>query len=221
MKKILLCLFCMLFFGNTNAQTKVVDFCSAMTYAPIGKKTLIMNVIYDRSNFGALQERFVKSKKPAKSIRRNYALMGDLIDSLKLIDYKMDTVYVLSTYYVPSGNLSYIYKTQKDTFYLVKDEQKKYSIHYVDMNKDYTAWQEDQKMSDSILYKVIFSWNIEELIQRIKLIGGISGSEYHMSATRIILKNNQITSKEVVYFKPSVRWYPGNTPYEDIIPPTS
>ena len=33
------------------------------------------------------------------------------------------------------------------------------------------------------------------------------GSEYFMSATRIILKDNQVEKKDIVYFKPTLRWY--------------
>lgn len=61
--------------------------------------------------------------------------------------------------------------------------------------------------SDSIFYNTIYSWDIDKLLQMIKVSGGLEGAEYFMSATRIIIQDNKVVKKDIVNFKPSLRWH--------------
>lgn len=46
------------------------------------------------------------------------------------------------------------------------------------------------------------------LIQFItKSAGKILGSDHYLSATRIILNDNQAVKKEVINFEPAIRWH--------------
>lgn len=208
MKTILLSLCCLLVSFNIQAQSNVVDFTSAMTSKPNGKKILVMDVIYDNGNFESIQEKVVRCKKSNQKFNNKWDKIGAVIDGLGLIDYKNDTIYILSTYYIPDTSTSYIFNTRRETFYLVKNSSGEYEIRYMD---DYYAELPfDIKESDSLLYSVIFSWDIEMLIQLIKSSGGLSGNEYSASATRIILKDNQVSKKDMINFKPAIRWHLDN-----------
>ena len=200
----LILLFCwMIFIENAHTQTKIVDFSSAITSTPLEKKTLVMDVVYNSGEFNTVKKRFVKSKKTSKDIKSEYSLMGKIIDSLGLIDYKTDTIYILSTYYFNSL-VSEIFKTSKDTFNIIKNIQGEYSIQALE--DYYINISEDEKNSDFVLYETIFSWNIDLLIRLIKSSGGPLGSEYFMSATRIILKDNQVLKKDIINFEPTLHW---------------
>ena len=74
------------------------------------------------------------------------------------------------------------------------------------MEDYYINISEDEKNSDFVLYETIFSWNIDLLIRLIKSSGGPLGSEYFMSATRIILKDNQVLKKDIINFEPTLHW---------------
>ena len=200
----LILLFCwMIFIENAHTQTKIVDFSSAITSTPLEKKTLVMDVVYNNGEFNTVKKRFVKSKKTSKDIKSEYSLMGKIIDSLGLIDYKTDTIYILSTYYFNSL-VSEIFKTSKDTFNIIKNIQGEYSIQALE--DYYINISEDEKNSDFVLYETIFSWNIDLLIRLIKSSGEPLGSEYFMSATRIILKDNQVLKKDIINFEPTLHW---------------
>lgn len=162
-----------------------------------------MDVVYNNGEFNTVKKRFVKSKKTSKDIKSEYSLMGKIIDSLGLIDYKTDTIYILSTYYFNSL-VSEIFKTSKDTFNIIKNIQGEYSIQALE--DYYINISEDEKNSDFVLYETIFSWNIDLLIRLIKSSGGPLGSEYFMSATRIILKDNQVLKKDIINFEPTLHW---------------
>ena len=190
----LILLFCwMIFIENAHTQTKIVDFSSAITSTPLE----------NNGEFNTVKKRFVKSKKTSKDIKSEYSLMGKIIDSLGLIDYKTDTIYILSTYYFNSL-VSEIFKTSKDTFNIIKNIQGEYSIQALE--DYYINISEDEKNSDFVLYETIFSWNIDLLIRLIKSSGGPLGSEYFMSATRIILKDNQVLKKDIINFEPTLHW---------------
>lgn len=64
--------------------------------------------------------------------------MGHIIDSLKLIDYKADTLYVLSQYYIPGGTVSELLKVgaRNDPFYFVKDTSGEYVMKSSDIRND-------------------------------------------------------------------------------------
>lgn len=206
MKKIVFLSIGLLLCGGLYAQHKVNDFYSVITTVPEGKKTLVMDVIYNNDGtFNGVQERLVESRKPPRSVRNEYNFKGVLIDSLKLIDYKLDTIYILSEYYLPGGSVSEMFKTKKDTFYFAKNELGEYSIR--NMEDYYSGLPEDIKTSDSLLYKAIFNWDMDMLIQLIKSTGGMLGSEYFMSATRIILRDNQVVKKDIINFEPAIRWH--------------
>ena len=143
----LILLFCwMIFIENAHTQTKIVDFSSAITSTPLEKKTLVMDVVYNNGEFNTVKKRFVKSKKTSKDIKSEYSLMGKIIDSLGLIDYKTDTIYILSTYYFNSL-VSEIFKTSKDTFNIIKNIQGEYSIQALE--DYYINISEDEKNSDT------------------------------------------------------------------------
>ena len=75
------------------------------------------------------------------------------------------------------------------------------------MEDSYANISEDERESDFLLYETIFTWDIDLLIRLIQSSGGYMGSEYSISATRIIIEDNQIQKKDIVNFKPALRWY--------------
>lgn len=75
------------------------------------------------------------------------------------------------------------------------------------MADSYVNLPEDEKESDFLLYKVIFAWDIDLLIRLIQSSGGYTGDEYVMSATRIVIKDYQVFKKDIINFKPAIRWH--------------
>lgn len=184
------------------AQLKVVDFLSATTSDPIDKRITITNVIYQNGKFNSIQNQQIKSSRAKPhSINDKMRL---LVDESQIIDYKLDTIYLLSTTYVPTSSVSMTIKTTKGTFVIAQNTKGDYTIYPL---KDFYAnLSEDERLSDFLLYEAIFSWDIDELTQLIKSSGGLLGSEYSMTATRIILKDNQIFKKDIINFEPALRW---------------
>lgn len=202
MKHILLVLFCLASFLSACAQPKIVDFFSAMTSAPVDKKIYITDIIYQDGKFNTIQERIVKSHKLKRDNKDEE--MATVIDKSQLIDYKSDTLYVLNTYYIPSASVSTIIKTRKGAFDLAYNANGGYDLR--SLKDSYINMPKDEKDSDFLLYETIFTWNINLLIQLIQSSGGQMVSEYSISATRIILMNNQILKKDIVNFEPALRW---------------
>ena len=203
MKPIFFALFCIVSFVGACAQSKVVDFLSATVSVPIDGKISVTDVIYRDSKFDTIQERIAKEDEfKGKNINEK---MGSIIDEMQLINYKSDTLYILSTYYLPDGSVSTIIKTNKGAFDLIYNADGECSLRSLECS--YANIPKDEKESDFLLYKTIFMWDIDLLIRLIKSSGGYLGSEYWMSATRVILKDNQIAKKDIVNFKPTVRWH--------------
>ena len=208
MKTFLLSFFCILLVGSSYAQRNANAFSSIMTSAPVEGKTLVTDVTYKDGAFNGVEKRLIKHKKSLRSTRNDYVLMGHIIDSLKLIDYKADTLYVLCQYYIPGGTVSELFKVgaRNDPFYFVKDTSGEYVMKSSDIRND---GHTDPSVieSDSIFYNTIYSWDIDKLLQMIKVSGGLEGAEYFMSATRIIIQDNKVVKKDIVNFKPSLRWH--------------
>lgn len=202
---ILLSICWLVFCGNVCAQSKAIDFYAVMTTIPVGKNTTVTEIVNNDSQIETTQKRLVYSKKYKRQIKPQLDLMGEAIDSLQLINYKSDTIYVLSTLYLPAGTSSMTIKTQKETFNVVQDRAGAYFIQY--LYDSYANIPEDIRVSDSLLYKAIFTWDVDLLIRLIKSSGEVLGSEYFMSATRIILNDNQVVKKDVLNFKPALRWH--------------
>ena len=210
MKQTILLILSMVFFGNLYAQSGIVDFSSAMISHPIEKKTFVMNVIYNEDGkFSDVEREWIKNRKPTKNAKNNYAAIGKIIDSLELVDYKSDTVYVLSTYDISRGNISSIYNTSKGTFFFIKNDQKNPIIQHMNeeyYDRYYDKYSEDLKVSDFLLYKTIFAGDIDKLIRLIKSSEGNLGDNYFMSANQIILKDNQVLKKNTIYFDDMMHW---------------
>lgn len=200
MKHIILFIGCMILFENVIAQSKIDDFYLAMTSAPVGREIIVMDVLYTNGEFSSIKNKVVKNMKPLKNIKSEYDLINQEIDSLKLINYKNDTLYVLSTHYIPAASTSMTIKTQEGIFDIVKNASGKYRIQPIGGNYS------DLSNNDSLLYKVIFSWDIDMLIQLIKSSGGELGGEYFISAEQIIIKDNRIFSKKIINFEPALIW---------------
>ncbi len=64
-----------------------------------------------------------------------------------------------------------------------------------------------QRDSDALLYDVVFSGDIDKLIQLIKSSGVNMTNEGYMSATRIIIQNHKVVSKDVLYFEEPPYWH--------------
>lgn len=203
MKYILLALFCIASFVSACAQSKIANFLSATVSAPIDEKISVTDVIYRDGKFDTIQKRIVKKDK-LKQNNKNEEI-GTVIDKAQLINYKSDTLYILSTYYLPDAYASTTIKTNKGAFDLIYNVDGGYSLHSLECS--YTNIPKDEKESDFLLYETIFTWNIDLLIRLIKSSGGLSGSEYFMSATRIILKDNQVLKKDIITFEPALRWH--------------
>lgn len=203
MKCTFLTLFCIAFFVTACAQSKIVDFLSATVSAPIDEKISVTDVIYRDGKFDAIQKEIVK-KNEFKQNNKNEEI-GTVIDEAQLINYKSDTLYILSTYYLPDASVSTTIKTRKGAFDLIYNSVGGYSLRSLECT--YTNIPKEEKESDFLLYETIFTWNIDLLIRLIKSSGGLSGSEYFISATRIILKDNQVSKKDIITFKPALRWH--------------
>lgn len=203
MKYIFLSLFCIASFVSACAQSKIVDFISATVSTPVDKKIHITDVIYRDGKFDVIQERIVRSRKFKRD--NNNEKIGNAIDEAQLIDYKSDTLYVLSICHEPSASVSTTIKTRKGAFDLIHNVDGGYSLR--SLEDSYANISEDERESDFFLYKTIFTWDIDLLIRLIQSSGGYMGSEYSISATRIIIVDNQIQKKDIVNFKPALRWH--------------
>lgn len=203
MKPIFFALFCIVPFVSVCAQSKVVDFLSATASVPVDEKISVTDVIYQDGKFDTLQKRIVTNNKLKRNNKN--AEMEAVIDEAQLINYKSDTLYILSTYYIPAASVSTTIKTGKGTFDLICNANGGYSIRSLECS--YANIPKEEKESDFLLYKTIFTWNIDLLIRLIKSSGGLLGSENVMSATRIILKDNQVLKKDIINFEPALRWH--------------
>jgi len=171
----------------------------------VDRKVCILDITYQNGKFDTIKKRVVKSRKLNKRyIKNDNDTIGHLINAAQLIDYKSDTLYVLSTYYMPTTSVSMTIKTRKESFNIVHNEDGVYSIR--SLAESYTHTSEDTKESDELLYRAIFNWDVDLLIRLIKASGSLLGSEYFMSATRIILKDNQVLKKDIINFEPALRW---------------
>ena len=126
MKHIFFALFCIVSFVSVCAQSKVVDFLSATSSTPIDEKTSITDVIYRDGKFDTLQKRVVKNNKLKRNNKNEE--MGTVIDEAQLVNYKSDTLYVLSTYYLPASSVSSIIKTGNGPFDLLNNVDGSYSL---------------------------------------------------------------------------------------------
>lgn len=199
----LLLLFCIVFPLGACAQLKVVDFHSAMVSVPVDNKTSITDVIYREGKFDTIQEHTVKGRKFKYDNRND--VIGTIIDDAQLVNYKSDTLYVLSTHYIPDTSVTTIIKTRMGTFDFIYNADGGYSL--CSLENSYANIPEYEKISDFLLYEAIFTWNINLLVKLIRSSGDPLGSEYFISATRIILKENQVLKKDIINFEPALRWH--------------
>jgi hypothetical protein len=192
---------------SAYSQQTVTDFASAMTSAPVGKKSHVTDVVYDNDVYNGMEKRTVKWRRPDKSTRDRYAAMGRILDSLKLIDYKKDTIYIYSAGYLPDmGSVSEVFKSKNSRFFFHKDSAGKYSIRFYDGEYDDSA---DPRMiaSDRLFFNTIFSWDIDKFIDLIKASGGYEASDWYYYATRIILQDNRVRKKDVIHFRQVMFWH--------------
>ncbi len=205
MKYLLSIIICVLSIWGTCTHSRVVDFSSAMTANTVDGKVCVLDITYRNCKFDTIKKRVVKSRKKNKRhIKIDNDTISLLIDVAHLIDYKSDTLYVLSTYYMPTTSVSIAIKTRKGSFSVAHNENGVYSIQ--SLAELYTNTSNDIKQSDELLYRAIFNWNVEMLITLIKASGSLSSSEYYMSATRVVIKDNQVIKKDIINFEPALRW---------------
>lgn len=69
--------------------------------------------------------------------------MGAVIDEAQLINYKSDTLYLLSNYYVPDASVSITIKTKKGVFDLIHNVDGDYSLR--SLEDSYANIPEDEK----------------------------------------------------------------------------
>lgn len=189
------------FFISGCAQLKVVDYISTITSNPIERKISITDLTYREDKFNK-QKRHIKNFKV--KLRNIHNDLGRVIDDAKLINYKSDTVYLLSTYYIPDGSTDITIKTNKGAFDIIYNKNTGYSLRH--LKDSYINTPEEVRVSDFLLYEAIFTWNIDKLIKLIESSGSPSSSAYSTTATRIILKDNQVIEKDIINFLPAVRW---------------
>lgn len=189
------------FFISGCGQLKVVDYISTITSNPIERKISITDLTYREGKFNK-QERHIKNFKV--KLRNIHNDLGRVIDDAKLINYKSDTLYLLSTYYIPDGSTDITIKTNKGAFDIIYNKNTGYSLR--PLEDSYINTPEEVRLSDFLLYEAIFTWDIDMLTQLIKLSGSPSSSAYSTTATRIILKDNQVIEKDIINFLPAVRW---------------
>lgn len=190
--------------GCACAQSKAVDFYTVMTSIPKDKNVYILDIKNKDGKVEIKKNRFVNRAKFKRKVKHRYNLIGNIIDSLQLINYKLDTVYVLTTYYIPVYSESLTIKTRKDTFDIVKPQYGNYGIRLI--ADSYLDMPKEVRVSDYLLYKAIFSWDVDLLVRLIKAAGEPSGCEYFMSAERIIIIDNRVIEKDIITFDPALYW---------------
>lgn len=202
MRYSILVLFLLLHYFSASAQTKVFDFNSLMVSSPVDKKIYVIDVIYENARYHSLNKRNVRNYK-INQYKEN-KVMELVIDKSKMIDYELDTVYLLSTYYLPDASISMIIKTRKGAYELIHASDQEFCLH--PLKDSYVKIPKEERDSDYLLYNAVFSWNIMQLVQLIQSSGGQMGGEYSMSVTRFILRNNKIQVKDIINFEPALRW---------------
>lgn len=191
--------------GLCGAQTKTLDFFSIMTSPPSngdGWKTEIAN---NNGKIELTRTKIHYSKKDIRRVKSNFLSLGRAIDEINLINYNSDTVYVFMNYYLPGAATAWLIRTNKDFVDLVKDRATEYYTRPIE--KYYATVSDELKSNDYILYNAIFSWNIDLLINMIKVSGMPLSSENYMSVSRIIIKESRVVDRSEVVFVPAVRWH--------------
>ena len=189
-----------------SVQPKIVDYVSLTKSASIDGKRSVIDVVYKGSEFDFIREQIIIDDKRDLSSAQDNRIekVGVAIDKAQLIDYKSDTLYLLSTFYIPAGHIFTIIKTKKGVFDLNQKRSGDYNLSPID--NSYNRYNEEEKKSELLLQEAIFTWDIDLLVRIIKATGKVEGSEYSMSATRIILRNNQIIKRESVNFGMGMLW---------------
>ena len=232
MKNIILTLVCLLFLGNIFAQKRVDNFYSAMTTAPISNKKSVKRVIYKGfGSFDSIQNTIVYSKELPERSRTYYKEMGKIIDSLDFINYKSDTIYILTFYDVQFATDIKLFKNQDNYFYLERvNMQFKFSYQpklatfesESDDYRDYDNYDDYfsnvKNSSAALLNKAIFNWDIDLLTGIIKSSGGVTGISFGYYAYKYVIKDYQVIEIDFITFSYSDIWILDGLPWCDKLP---
>lgn len=150
------------------------------------------------------QQLLLPKRRYLKKVGRDIEMAGLILDGNQVIDYHTDTVYMLTTLYLPTGTSSLTIKTRKGAFQFIKSED-----DYIlkSLNEYLESFPADLRSSESLFYETAFCWDMQPLIHLIEHSGAISDPDYVMSLNRIVLHDNQVVYKDVIRFPPALRWH--------------
>lgn len=190
-------------------QRKTESFHELLFSVPANNQVIITNVDYalDGEFSGTSTDTVRYRNRICKKTKMN-EYVG--IDAAHLVDYQLDTVVILSAHYIPGGTEEIVFHTGKGSYTIISPDV------IVPLEESYGSLPEEIKISDYVLYSALFSWNMHDLLEIIRHSGGICDSEYIMKAMRIIVFDYRVISKDIIYFKPAIRWTNSDTHIESL-----
>lgn len=182
-----------------QGQHKTNAFHELLSSVPANKHVIITKVDYalDGEFLGASTDTVRYRNYIGKKTKLD---IYDGIDKAHLVNYQSDTVIILSTLYIPGATEEIILHTRKGSYAIMCPK------NIIPLEETYRSLPEEIKVSDYVLYSALFAWNIQELLEIVRHVGGTCDSEYIMKAMRVIVFDYRVISKDMIYFKPAVRW---------------
>ena len=202
MRSVFLLFCCTVLLQASCSQLRVTNFHTLRMSFPNEQKTWGIETIYKDDKIEFSEEKVFKRYKV--KTHKQLDKMGDAIDYAGVINYKSDTVYILSAFYLPTNSVSLTIKANSGAYMLYKNTDNNYKL--IDLESSYIGEPENVKHSDYLLYDAIFSWDMNLLQQLIISSGASQDNHYTMSATRVIVNDYQAIKKDIISFNPAVRW---------------
>ncbi len=193
----------------TQGRRKTDSFHELLLSAPTNNQVIITKVDYALDGeFSGTSTDTVRCRN--RICKKTKMKMYAGIDSARLVDYQLDTVVILSVFYIPGSTEEIVFHTRKGSYTIICPDD------IIPLEESYRSLPEEIKASDYVLYSALFAWDIQELLDIISHVGGICDSEYIMEAMRIIVFDYRVISKDIIYFKPAIRWTNSDTHIESL-----
>lgn len=203
MKKLIIILLSVFSLSAVNVQGKIKGYNALMMTKPTSKKATATEFNYDGAEV-TRQQRIIRHTR----LKQKNRLVARVIDRMRLIDYKSDTVFIITSISVPSS-FSYTIKTQKGEYAIRGDGIVEPLANRYDKTRyEFSSSLEEKRISESTLYHTLYTWDID-LFSRLIKSSGVDPFCFgnRMYATRIILKDYQIIEEQYYFFDSIWSWH--------------
>ncbi len=151
-------------------------------------------------------------KIPSWYMNQLYDLQNHIIDSLDIINWNSDTLYIITNYDFINGYIFLALKSEKRSiathiYPIIKSKYNPpaYKAEILDL-KEYikSSDNEENVQSDNTFFNTIFSWDMSTISEMLKYSDGIYDDT--IDVYRIIISNRNYISVENLRFRDCFRW---------------